>query len=73
VAQLWLIPFMTTGRGTTLIGSWFGTGPDRGMALVFIAAGLIGLIVTVACMRSRAYRILSARYAAPAPEPSGTP
>src|SRR5690606_23284488 len=59
VAQLWAIPFMTTGSGPRLIGRWFGTGPDRGMALVFILAGLVGLIVTLAAMRSRAYRILS--------------
>ena len=57
---------MTTGRGATLIGPWFGTGPDRGMALVFIAAGIIGLVVTAVCMRSRAYGVLSARYAEPA-------
>ena len=63
IAQLWVIPFMTTGSGTRLIGRWFGVGPDRGMALVFMAAGLIGLIITLLAMRSRAYRILSARYA----------
>jgi MFS transporter, DHA3 family, multidrug efflux protein len=62
IAQLIFIPFMTTGAGVDLIGGWFGTGPDRGMALLFMVAGLIGLIVTLIAMQTRAYRSLSAYY-----------
>jgi DHA3 family multidrug efflux protein-like MFS transporter len=62
LAQLLFIPFMTTGRGVELIGSWFGTGMGRGIALVFISAGLTGVVVTALARRSRAYRILSDRY-----------
>jgi len=62
VAQLIFIPFMTTGVGVELIGDWFGSGRDRGMALLFIVAGVIGLIVTLIAMRSSAYRTLSASY-----------
>jgi DHA3 family multidrug efflux protein-like MFS transporter len=62
VAQLIFIPFMTTGAGVDLLGSWFGTGTDRGLALLFTVAGLIGLIVTLLAMRSNAYRLLSAKY-----------
>lgn len=36
IAQFWVIPFMTDGVGSKSIGSWFGTGPNRGMALIFI-------------------------------------
>ena len=64
IAQFWVLPSMTDGSLASLIGSWFGTGPARGMALVFIVAGLIGLTVTVLALRSRPYRDLSARYAA---------
>jgi DHA3 family multidrug efflux protein-like MFS transporter len=46
-----------------LIGSWFGTGTDRGLALLFTAAGLVGLVVTFIAMRSSAYRLLSNNYA----------
>jgi DHA3 family multidrug efflux protein-like MFS transporter len=71
IAELWVIPFMTTGSGTRLIGPWFGTGADRGMALMFMMAGLAGLVVTVLAMKSRSYRILSQRYAqAPGGGPS---
>ncbi len=62
IAQLIFIPFMTTGAGVGLIGDWFGTGPDRGMALLFIVAGMIGLLVTLLAMQSRAYRLLSGHY-----------
>jgi DHA3 family multidrug efflux protein-like MFS transporter len=71
VAQTWVMPFMTDGAGARAIGSWFGTGPDRGLALVFVVTGLAGLIVTILALRSRATARLSARYAAtdvPAPE-----
>lgn len=62
IAQLIFIPFMTTGAGVELIGGWFGTGPARGMALLFTVAGMIGLIVTLIAMQSRSYRSLSAQY-----------
>jgi MFS transporter, DHA3 family, multidrug efflux protein len=63
VAQFFFIPFMTDGYGARTIGSWFGTGTDRGIALVFILTGLIGLAGTSAALRSRPYRRLSRRYA----------
>lgn len=62
IAQLIFIPFMTTGAGVDLIGDWFGTGSDRGLALVFTVAGVIGLIVTLLAMRSYSYKTLAANY-----------
>lgn len=62
ITQFIFIPFMTTGLGAELIGDWFGTGSDRGMALVFTLTGLIGLIVTILAMRSRFYKQLDSEY-----------
>lgn len=62
IAQFVFIPFMTTGRGVEWIGSWYGTGMGRGIALVFSAAGVVGLIVSAIARRSRAYRLLSSQY-----------
>lgn len=62
LAQFTFIPFMTNGAGVDLIGSWFGTGPARGMALIFTITGIIGLIVTLIAMRSRSYHLLVANY-----------
>lgn len=63
LTEFMVIPFMTTGAGAALIGGWFGTGPARGIALVFTIAGLVGLVVTVIAFNSRYYRQLSAAYA----------
>ncbi len=62
IAQFIFIPFMTTGAGVQLIGGWFGVGMGRGIALVFIIAGAIGLCATLLARRSNAYKILSSMY-----------
>ncbi|WP_020579186.1 MFS transporter [Actinopolymorpha alba] len=67
IAQFFFIPFMTDGAGARAIGGWFGTGDDRGLALVFILAGIIGLIATILALRSRPYRRLSQRFVAGPP------
>ena len=55
ITQLLVIPLMTDGWGARVIGPWFGTGADRGIALVFVVAGLIGLLVTGLALLSRPY------------------
>ncbi len=62
IAQFIFIPFMTRGVGVRLIGPWFGTGPERGIALLFAVASVLGLILTVLAMRSRDYHQLSKAY-----------
>lgn len=62
LTQFIFIPFMTTGAGVDLIGGWFGTGPERGIALVFTVTGVIGLIVTLIARNSKFYHLLSNKY-----------
>jgi len=64
LTQFAVIPFMTDGAGAAAIGDWFGRGPDRGIALVFTAAGVVGVLATIAAFNSRPYRQLKAAYAA---------
>ncbi|HUG29462.1 MAG TPA: MFS transporter [Candidatus Limnocylindria bacterium] len=71
IAQFWVLPSMTDGALADLIGPWFGTGPERGLALIFIIAAIIGLTVTLIALRSRPYRRLSDRYIAAPVEPAG--
>lgn len=73
ITQFIFIPFMTDGFGATAIGGWFGTGPDRGMALVFILAAVIGLIATLIAFGSRPYKQLSERYMRKGGDDQGTP
>jgi DHA3 family multidrug efflux protein-like MFS transporter len=71
ITELIFIPFMTIGAGVDLIGGWFGTGADRGIALVFTVTGVIGLIVTLIAMNTKYYRLLSDRYMAESSDTSG--
>jgi len=63
LAQFFFIPLMTDGAGADAIGDWFGRGPERGIALVFTLAGVVGTVVTALAFKSRAYRDLSGAYA----------
>ena len=47
------------GWGARTIGGWFGTGADRGMALVFVLTGVVGLAASLVALGSRYYRALS--------------
>ena len=73
LTQFLVIPFMTDGLGAQWIGGWFGTGPARGIALVFTVAGFIGLVVTLIAFNSKYYRQLSAAYAKAPDEPEEGP
>lgn len=74
LAQFVFMPFMTDGAGVGMFGSWLGTGPDRGLALLFIVMGLLGLALTLCALTSRYYRSLSRRYrdAQGSPAPGGS-
>ena len=59
LAEVVFIPLMTDGAGADAIGTWFGTGPERGLALMFTLAGIIGATATVIAWSSRSYRRLA--------------
>jgi len=60
IAETIFMPLMTDGRGADWIGGWYGTGPERGIALMFTLAGVIGVVVTALAWSSRSYRRLAA-------------
>jgi DHA3 family multidrug efflux protein-like MFS transporter len=70
IAEVVFMPFMTDGRGADLIGDWYGTGPDRGIALMFTLAGLLGVAATLLAWNSKSYRRLTAE---PSPTPAPSP
>jgi DHA3 family multidrug efflux protein-like MFS transporter len=63
LAETTVMPLMTDGWGADAIGGWFGTGPERGLALMFVIAGLLGVVVTAGVRASRSYRRLSTNLA----------
>ena len=68
VAQYVFIPFMAKGAsGDRLIGSWFGTGTNRGIGLFFLLVSVVGLAVSVLAFASPAYRKVKVVYDESAP------
>jgi DHA3 family multidrug efflux protein-like MFS transporter len=63
LAQFWLIPFMESTEGQESLGWLLGDGEARGIALVFVIASALLLIVVLLAFASRPYRRLSAAYA----------
>src|SRR3546814_18979834 len=59
LTEVVFMPLMTDGFGADWIGSWFGTGSERGIAVVFTLAGVIGVIVPLLPLGSRSYRNLT--------------
>lgn len=64
LTQFVFVPFMTDGVGADAVGDWYGRGPERGIALVFTIAGVLGVALTLVAFASRSYRRISAAYAA---------
>ncbi|MDY0908665.1 MFS transporter [Microbacterium sp. CFBP9034] len=67
IAQFWLIPYMNSQQGQDSLGWLLGPGEARGIALAFVAASLLLLIVVLLAFVSKPYRDLSAAYAAAPP------
>ena len=62
IAQFLIIPYMDSGAGQQAFGWLLGGGVGRGIALVFLVAGLVMVIVAVLAFFTRSYRHISALY-----------
>lgn len=62
LTQFLVIPWLASPNGNEIFGGWWGTTPDRAMAIIFVLAGIIGLIVTLIAFTTRSYRNLSSSY-----------
>ena len=62
IAQLALIPYMNTQTGKDQLGWLLGAGEARGIALVFLIAGFIGIVVTLIAFKTKSYKLLSKSY-----------
>ncbi len=63
IAQFGLIPFMNTQAGKDMFGWLLGSGQARGIALVFLCASILMLIIVLWAFTTKSYRKLSDYYA----------
>jgi DHA3 family multidrug efflux protein-like MFS transporter len=71
IAEFWIIPFMNSDAGRSGFGWLLGDGQARGIALVFLVAGVVMVLAAVGAFFTRAYRTISARYLDEQPETLG--
>lgn len=64
LAEYLIIPFMKSEQGETALGWLLGAGQARGIALVFLVAGLVMVLVALLALGSGQYRKLSRIFAA---------
>lgn len=71
IADRWIIPFAASESGRLALEPLLGSGTpvSRGIALVFLAAGIVMAAVALLALASPGYRALSATYAAATPPP----
>ena len=62
IAEFLIIPYMNTAAGHDTWGWLLGAGEARGIALVFLFAGLSMIVFALLAFLTKSYRILSARY-----------
>ena len=62
IAEFWILPYMKTEEGKRQFEWLLGTGDVRGIALIFLASGIIMVLLALLAFRSRSYRLLSDSY-----------
>lgn len=63
IAEFWIVPYMETESGRARWGWLLGEGEARGMALIFVFAGVLSLLLAGGATLTRSYRTLSRSYA----------
>ncbi|MFT4232563.1 MAG: MFS transporter [Leucobacter sp.] len=63
LAEFWIVPYMRSPAGLADWGWLLGEGESRGIALIFLWAGIAMILVAVGAMLTRSYRLLSRSYA----------
>jgi DHA3 family multidrug efflux protein-like MFS transporter len=63
IAEFWIIPYMNSSQGEAQWSWLLGTGDARGIALLFLVAGFIMLVIALLAFTTKSYQILSKFYA----------
>jgi len=70
IAEFIIIPFMNSDAGRSSLGWLLGDGQARGIALVFVIAGLVMVLAAVGAFFTKSYRRISEQYLANADKDS---
>ena len=62
IAQFGIIPYMNSTEGKQTLGWLLGSGQARGIALIFLVAGIISIAVALWAFTTKSYRLLTAFY-----------
>jgi DHA3 family multidrug efflux protein-like MFS transporter len=62
IAEFLIIPYMNSDAGRSSLGWLLGEGEARGIALVFLVAGILTVLLAVGAFFTRSYRTISAQY-----------
>ena len=62
IAEFLIIPYMESDTGRSTFGWLLGEGEARGIALVFLVAGIVMVLAAVGAFFTRSYRTISAQY-----------
>ena len=68
IAEFWIIPWARSDEGSATLEPLLGTGTARGIALVFLVAGIIMVVAGALALLTKSYRRISASYEASAPQ-----
>jgi len=63
IAEFAIIPYMDSAAGEAAWGWLLGSGDARGIALVFVFAGIVLSVIAGLAFLTRSYRVLSQRFA----------
>ena len=68
LAQFWIIPYGRSAEGAAQLAPLLGEGTSRGIALIFLVAGIIMIVAALLAFLTPVYRRVSALYAQAAAE-----
>jgi DHA3 family multidrug efflux protein-like MFS transporter len=63
IAQVWIIPYARSAEGAAQLAPLLGEGTSRGIALIFLVAGIIMIAAALAAFLTPVYRRVSSSYA----------
>lgn len=72
IAEIWILPYARSAEGAAQLAPLLGEGTSRGIALVFLIAGIVIIVAALVAFLTPVYRRISASYAEQAAETTTT-